>query len=353
MKVPKLEVKYTTMLCFACGKKNPIGLRLKPFHDGEKVVIEFRPSEFHQGWDNIIHGGILYTLLDEAAAYAMLCHGIELGVTGKSTIRFKHVAPVNEPIYTSAWVTKIARRLVTVKGVLTLKDNTVVAEGDFLFYVWNWSRKAFLWDLDGVIADSYAFHFAAWQEAFARRGIRFSSKQFAQLFGTRNDFIVRQVMGNKVSQGEMRALLQEKEETFRQEAKGKLKAFPQVSALLNTIKKGNFKLGLASSAPKENIDFVLSELNLHGLFDCIVSGQDVAESKPSPEIYLTAAEKLGTAPNDCIVIEDSPAGIKAAKAAGMRCLAVASTHPKKQLREADKVVESLENLDLISLLVKV
>ncbi|HXZ95020.1 MAG TPA: beta-phosphoglucomutase family hydrolase [Dehalococcoidia bacterium] len=353
MEIPKLDVEYTARFCFACSQDNPIGLKLKPVHDGEKVIAEFTPGKFHQGWGNAVHGGILYTLLDEVTAYAMLCHGIELGVTAKSEIRFKQVAPINEPIRASAWVTKLTRRLVETKGVLTLKDNTVIAEGNFLFYVWTKSKKAILWDMDGVIFDSYSFHFAAWQETFAKRGIEFTKEDFTKLFGTRNDFIVRSVMGKKLPERDAQIVAQEKEETFREKATGNIKPFPGVVRLLNSLKKGNFKLGLASSAPKENIDLVLSELNLAGIFDCVVFGQEVTESKPSPQIYLLAAEKLAAIPNDCVVIEDSPLGVKAAKAAGMKCLAITNTHPQQKLEEADRVVDSLENVDLITLLMRV
>jgi beta-phosphoglucomutase family hydrolase len=353
MEIPKLDVDYTARFCFACSPENPIGLKLKPVHDGEKVTAEFTAGKFHQGWGNTVHGGILYTLLDEVTAYAMLCHGIELGVTAKSEIRFKQVAPINEPILASAWVTKLTKRLVETKGVLTLKDNTVIVEGDFLFYVWRQSKKTILWDMDGVISDSYAFHFAAWQETFTKRGIRFTKEDFTKLFGTRNDFIVRSVMDKKLPERDVKIMVQEKEETFRQNATGSIKSFPGVVRLLNILKKGNFKLGLVSSAPKENIDLVISELDLTGIFNCFVFGQEVSESKPSPQIYLLAAKKLEVIPNDCVVIEDSPLGVKAAKTAGMKCLAITNTHPRQELEEADSVVDSLENVDLITLLMRV
>ncbi len=353
MEIPKLDVEYTARFCFACSQENPIGLKLKPVHDGEKVTAEFTAGKYHQGWDNVVHGGILYTLLDEVTAYAMLCHGIELGVTAKSEIRFKQVAPINEPIQASAWVTKLTKRLVETKGVLTLKDNTVIVEGDFLFYVWRQSKRAILWDMDGVISDSYSLHFAAWQETFVKRGIEFTKEDFTKLFGTRNDFIVRSVMGKKLPERDVQIVVQEKEETFRQNATGNIKPFPGVVRLLNILKKGNFKLGLASSAPKENIDLAFSELNLTGIFNCIVSGQEVTKSKPSPQIYLLAAKRLGVIPNDCVVIEDSPLGVKAAKTAGMKCLAITNTHSRQELEEADRVVDSLENVDLITLLMRV
>jgi beta-phosphoglucomutase len=160
-------------------------------------------------------------------------------------------------------------------------------------------------------------------------------------------------MGRELPEGDVKIMVQEKEENFRQKATGNIKPFPGVIKLLNAKKKGNFKLGLVSSAPKENIDLVLSELNLEGIFDCIVFGQEVSESKPSPQIYLLAARKLEVIPNDCVVIEDSPLGVKAAKTAGMKCLAIANTHPRQKLEEADKVFDSLGNVDLITLLTKV
>ncbi len=353
MEIPKLDVEYTARFCFACSQENPIGLKLKPVQDGEKVTAEFTAGKFHQGWDNVVHGGILYTLLDEVTAYAMLCHGIELGVTAKSEIRFKQVAPINEPIQASAWVTKLTKRLVETKGVLTLKDNTVIVDGDFLFYVWRHSKKTILWDMDGVIADSSSFHFAAWQETFAKRGIKFIKEDFTKLFGTRNDFIIGTIMGKEFPERDVKILVQEKEETFRRKATGGIKPFPGVVRLLNALKKGNFKLGLASSAPKENIDLVLNELNLAGIFNCIVFGQEVSESKPSPQIYLLAAKKLEVTPSDCVVIEDSPLGVKAAKTAGMKCLAITNTHPRQKLKEADRIADSLENVDLITLLTRV
>ncbi len=355
MKIPKLDFEISgTRLCFACGEDNPIGLKLKPVYDGEKVWAEFTPGEYHQGWSNVVHGGILCTLLDEITAYAILCHGIDFGVTAKSELRFRQVAPIGEPIQISAWVTKLTKRLVETKGVLALKDNSVIAESGSLFYVWRRSKKAILWDMDGVIVDSNLFHFAAWQEIFAERGVRFAEENFIKLFGARNDFITRQVLGGELYEEDIKILAQEKESVFRSKARGNIKPFPGVIKLLNTIKKGTFKLALVSSAPKENIDFVTGELDIGGgYFDCVVCGHEVAESKPSPQIYLLAAEKLGAEPKDCIVIEDSPFGVKAAKVAGMRCLAVTNTHPREELNEADKVVNSLEEVDLITLIHRV
>src|SRR4030042_2772190 len=132
--------------------------------------------------------------------------------------------------------------------------------------------------MDGVIADSGLFHFAAWQETFAKREAKFAREDFTRLFGSRNDFIIRATLGERLSEEDIQTVAREKEENFRQRAKGNIKAFAGVMRLLNMIKKGNFKLALVSSAPKANIDLVIGELTLEGLFDCIVSGGEAAES---------------------------------------------------------------------------
>ena len=353
VEIPKLDVDCPTGLCFACGQDNPIGLKLKPVYDGEKVRAEFTPGELYQGWNDTVHGGIIYTLLDEITAYAILCCGVDFGVTAKSEVRFRHVAPINEPIQLSAWVTKFRKRLVEVEGVLTQKNNTVIAEGSFLFYVWRQSNKTILWDLDGVIVDSGSYHFSAWQETFAKRGVMFTQENFVKLFGARNDFIIHNILGDKVHEDDINTIAAQKESNFRNRIKGNIKLLPGVLKLLEIIKKGHFKMSLVSSAAKENIDLLFGELGLEDYFSCIISGRDVTDSKPSPQIFLLAAEKCETKPENCIVIEDSPLGVKAAKAAGMRCLAVSNAHSKRELAEADRIVNSLEEVDLIDLLYRV
>jgi len=160
-------------------------------------------------------------------------------------------------------------------------------------------------------------------------------------------------MGKDLPEEDVRSMVEEKEENFRRKSTGNIKAFPGIVKLMNALKKGNFKQALVSSAPQQNIDLVLRELNLAEIFDCVVFGQEVSESKPSPQIYLAAARKLNAAAGDCVVIEDSPLGVKAAKTAGMRCLAVTNTHPPQELRRADRIVESLDSIDLIALLTRV
>ena len=345
------EVDYTSGYCFACGQNNPIGLKLKFLYEGEGVKSEFLPQRVHEGWHGFVHGGILYTILDEANAYAILRHGLDC-VTGVSETKFRHPAPIGEPIQISSQVITRTHRAARAKAVLTLKDGTVIAETNSLFYIVGKTKTAIIWDMDGVIVDSAPFHFAAWEEVFSRRGAKFTREDFTRLFGSRNDFIIRNVLGRDVPQKDIESIAGEKERKFRARIKGEAALLPGVSRLL-TILKGNLKMALATSAPQENIDLILGELNIGECFDCVVSGHEVAESKPSPEIYSLAARRLGADPRNCIVIEDSPLGIKAALAAGMKCLAVSNSHPEQDLAEASAVVNTLEGIGPTTLITMV
>jgi len=203
--------------------------------------------------------------------------------------------------------------------------------------------KAIIWDLDGVIVDSAPYHFSAWRELFGRLGKDYAAEDFKRNFGRRNDDILRSVLGNSPEE-EIKVLAQQKEEIFRERIREKVKPLPGVLELLEDAHSGGFRMALVSSAPQENIELILSSLGIKEYFDCLISGQELQRGKPDPEGFLLAAEKLGVAPARCIVIEDALSGVEAAKRAGMKCIAVTTTHPKELFSGADLVVDSLEDV---------
>jgi beta-phosphoglucomutase family hydrolase len=206
--------------------------------------------------------------------------------------------------------------------------------------------RAVLWDMDGVIADTADTHFKSWQYAFQQRGYIFSEEDFKHIFGQRNDAIIRRFLGDNLTQSEVDGIAKAKEEYFRKIALENLKAFPGVIHLLKQLKENDIRAAVASSGPIENILMVLKGLEIKDYFQAIVFGREVEESKPSPQIFLLAALKLGTEPDNCVVIEDATAGVTAAKRAGMKCIAVTNTHSPANLSEADKIVDSLTKISI-------
>jgi beta-phosphoglucomutase family hydrolase len=199
--------------------------------------------------------------------------------------------------------------------------------------------------MDGVIANTASLHFQAWREAFQRRGQPFGREDFDRTFGLRNDTIIRTILGDEVEAAEMETIAREKEEGFRRRLERGVRPLPGVRRLLAELARHEFGQALASSAPRLNIVAILRALGMADVFQAIVAEGDVVRGKPDPEVFLSAARKLGIAPDRCVVIEDAVAGVRAAGAAGMRSVAVTNTHPRESLSGADLVVDSLEEVN--------
>ncbi|MEE8618797.1 MAG: HAD family phosphatase [Dehalococcoidales bacterium] len=209
--------------------------------------------------------------------------------------------------------------------------------------------EAVIWDMDGVIADTALYHFQAWQEVFQKRGINFTEEDFKHNFGQRNDSIIRYAIGKNVLPGEVDVIANEKEENYRQRVAQNIKSLPGAIELIASLKEHGVKMAIASSAPMENIQLVTRGLAVDNYFHVIVWGREVTEGKPSPQAFLLASKRLEVEPKNCVVIEDAVAGVTAAKRAGMKCLAVTNSHPKKSLMEADLVVDTLETISVADL----
>jgi beta-phosphoglucomutase family hydrolase len=200
--------------------------------------------------------------------------------------------------------------------------------------------EAVIWDMDGVLADTAPHHFRAWQETFAKRGIKFTEADFMRGFGVRNNVIIRNVLGEKTTDAEIETIAREKEATFRRIIGKDIKPLPGVLELLGQLYDRGFKMAIASSTVIENIRLIAGSLGIEKYFEAIITGHDVTKGKPDPQVFLKAAQRLGVSPANSIVFEDAVAGIKAAKRAGMHCVAITSTHSREKLAEADLVVDT-------------
>ncbi len=206
---------------------------------------------------------------------------------------------------------------------------------------------AILWDVDGVIIDSGEQHRRAWAAMAAERGLPYSDASFWATFGMRNQDIIPQVFGVR-EPGQVAAMAQRKEELYRELLRREAVALPGARELMAALHEAGYRQALGSSAPVANIEAIIELLGLRPWLDGFVSGERVARGKPAPDIFLACAALLGVDPARCLVIEDAPAGIQAARAGGMRCVAArrAGQADAPGLEAADLVVDSLLALDV-------
>jgi beta-phosphoglucomutase len=185
---------------------------------------------------------------------------------------------------------------------------------------------ALIFDLDGVIVDSMPVHTEAWIRYMERLGLPCEEIERA-MHGRRNDEIVLKLIGGHLSPEEIFAHGAAKEALFREMIGAGLRErmVPGVVDFLEAYR--GFPIGLASNAEPANIEFVLNTAQLHGSFRAIVDGMQVERPKPSPDVYVKAALLLGASGRNCIVFEDSPTGVAAARAAGARVVGVETHAP--------------------------
>jgi beta-phosphoglucomutase len=206
--------------------------------------------------------------------------------------------------------------------------------------------KAVIFDLDGVIVDTAHYHFIAWKRLAKELGIDFTEQDNEQLKGVsrmRSLEIILELGNLRLSQEEMDELAAKKNQWFVDyiNAMKPEEIFPGVKEMIEEIRANGIKVALASSS--KNADTVLTLLNIKNLFDVIVDGTMITHTKPDPEIFLLAAEKLNIPPSKCLVFEDAEAGVAAALAAGMKCIGVGSP---QQLSKAYVVVSTTPEFDI-------
>ena len=203
--------------------------------------------------------------------------------------------------------------------------------------------QGILWDLDGVLVDTSEYHYRSWQEVLDDFGIPFDRKIFQRALGMNNAGTIELLLGYKPEADLINLIAERKEARFRQLMQGNITPLPGVLDWLQRWHSQKIPMAVASSASPENIDFIIDALEIRSYFEYLVSGSDIP-GKPDPAVFLTAAQNLGLAPARCLVIEDSVAGIEAARRAEMRCIAVATTYPAEMLSRANLVVSNLAQL---------
>ncbi len=202
--------------------------------------------------------------------------------------------------------------------------------------------RAVLWDLDGTLVDSEEYHWRAWRDTMAAEGVPLTFEQFRATFGWRNDAILRQWLGSDVDPLRMERIADAKEEAYRNLVRaGGLVPLPGAAEWVRRLHAEGWAQAVASSAPRLNIEVVMQAIGLADQFQATAASEDVERGKPDPQVFLVAASRLGVPPARAIVVEDAPAGVEAARRAGMR--SIGARRDGMQL-PADIAVGSLADL---------
>ncbi|MFX0136683.1 MAG: HAD family hydrolase [Candidatus Hodarchaeota archaeon] len=203
-----------------------------------------------------------------------------------------------------------------------------------------------IFDMDGVLADTESIHFESWLKMAREIGLEFTEELFKETFGQKSPAIIRKLVGSEVDNNLVVKWANLKEVYYRKMVKDKLTPLPGVIRIIKELKSEGFKLAVGSSGPPENVDLLLRKLKIKAYFDVIITAAEVDKGKPEPDVFLIVSKILKINPKNCVVIEDAPVGIEAAKRAGMASIALKTTHSKEELFNANLIVNDLSYVSI-------
>ncbi|MEX2591612.1 MAG: HAD family phosphatase [Anditalea sp.] len=211
----------------------------------------------------------------------------------------------------------------------------------------NKNHQAVIFDMDGVICHTNPYHTKAYQRFFAKRGLYPTEEEFVQhMYGKNNSYILNHFLGREIVGKEFIDLENEKEELFREIYANEIAPIGGFIEFLESLKDAGFKMGVATSAPKSNLELIMESLGFRSKMESILASENVSKHKPDPEIYLKSAENLAVPPENCVVFEDSFSGVSAALNAGMQVVGVLSSHTKEELPPCQLYIQDYHTISV-------
>jgi beta-phosphoglucomutase len=203
--------------------------------------------------------------------------------------------------------------------------------------------RAFLFDLNGTMIDDMHYHIKAWHRILNELGAGLTAEQVKHECYGKNHELIERIFPNRFSLEEKNRMSLEKETEYQQQFRPDLKLIEGLHDFLKSVHNCGIKTAIGSAAIMFNIDFVLDGLHIREYIDAIISADDVDESKPNPETFLKCAEALGVTPSECLVFEDAPKGVEAARNAGMDCLVITTMHTKEEFGTYKNIIGFIED----------
>nr|WP_082855983.1 HAD family phosphatase [Mucilaginibacter sp. L294] len=196
-----------------------------------------------------------------------------------------------------------------------------------------------IFDMDGTLIDNTPFHFKAWQQLFKKRGLPELSREtyLTGISGVPIINTLKKYFGQDIDEAELKALINEKQRLYRDFFRPVL-PLNGLETFLNDLKRTGVKIALATSSNMDDIDFIFDAIPIRQYFDALITGSMVSQPKPSPQIFLKAAEQLGTRPERCVVFEDSLSGLAAGNNAGMKVVGITTAHPAQTITKLANLV---------------
>jgi beta-phosphoglucomutase len=210
------------------------------------------------------------------------------------------------------------------------------------------TKRAFIFDMDGTLVDNMQFHTDAWGKLLGENGIEMNAHDFlVKTAGKTNREILPKVFGD-ISDERITELAERKETLYREFFLPERRVVAGTVEFLEKAFELGIKMAVATAAPVANVEFILDGLDLRKYFQAVTTAADVSEGKPNPEIFLKSAEKLGVAPQNCLVFEDALNGFEAAHRARMKSVAVTTVNSRETLENLPSIVEIVSDFTEIS-----
>ena len=199
--------------------------------------------------------------------------------------------------------------------------------------------KAFIFDMNGTMVDDMHFHTRAWHGVLSKLGANLSIEETKlHMYGKAEEMFDRIFGPDKFSEQELQDIIMKKELLYQEEFRPHLKLIAGLGGFLQKAKASGIKLAIGTAAPRTNVQYVIQGLQLSSMFEVIVGAEDVKLSKPDPEVFLSAANGVKVPAEDCVVFEDSPKGVEAAKRGGMKAVVITSFHGEEDFAHLDNVL---------------